>query len=70
MANDVKRRIVGKSREEMLRLLGEPDGGRFGLRFPSYYLKPVWPVGDYELKFSLDERDIVTQARVMYVLRE
>ena len=71
MVHDLISKLHGKSREEVYRLLGNPDrghqytrdredphyleGGRYQFRYHGYYLKPVWPVGCYELLICLND---------------
>jgi hypothetical protein len=85
MVDDVIRKLMGKSREEVYELLGTPDcghhgytfygdphylqGGRYEFRFHGYYLKRAWPIGDYELLISLNAEAKVEWAKVIYKLR-
>jgi hypothetical protein len=74
MVDDLVRKIRGKSREEVITLLGEPDRP-CPRRYPddperscdlAYYLCPSRPIGRWELFIRLDEQAKVKAANATY----
>jgi hypothetical protein len=74
MVDDLARKIRGKSREEVITLLGEPDRP-CPRRYPddperscdlAYYLCPSRPIGRWELLIRLDEQARVKATNAAY----
>jgi len=74
MVEDLIRKLRGKSREEVIALLGEPDRPcpRHFAEAPdrscdlAYYLCPSRPIGRWELLIRLDENTRVKAANASY----
>jgi hypothetical protein len=74
MLDDLRRKIQGKSREEVIALLGEPDrdcprdypGDPERSCDLAYYLCPSRPIGRWELLIRLDEQARVKAANAVY----
>jgi hypothetical protein len=56
--------LLGKSREEVIEMLGEPDSRREGDL--AYYVRPSWPKGRYELLIRFDGQGAVQTAHTAY----